>query len=73
MTAVIPRAQAIAEAGALLAAARAEMHETYLREGAMGVARRARPGGSGEELERLAALCEGWVRGDRARRRKGAA
>lgn len=73
MTDVIPRGQAFAEAGALMAAARTEMHETYLREGAMGVARRARPGGSDEDLERLAARYEAWHQQEKAKRRRGAA
>ena len=64
----ISRAEAINAAGALLAAARQEMAQVYAGEGALGVARRARPGGSDEELERLASLYEGWQRDDGARR-----
>lgn len=73
MTAVIPRDQAVAEAGALMAADRTEMHETYQREGAMGVARRACPGGDDAEIARLARMYDTWVQQDRAKRRRGAA
>lgn len=69
----ISRSAAIADAGALLAAARTEMHEVYQREGADGVARRACPAGSDEERERLARLYEDRQREDRATRRRGAA
>lgn len=73
MSIVIPRSEAIADAGALLAASRQEMHDVYQRGGADGVARRACPAGSDEERERLARLYEDRQREDGATRRKGAA
>ena len=69
----ISRSAAIADAGALMAAARTEMAQVYAAEGAEGVARRACPAGSDEQIQRLARLYEGWQREDRVKRRKGAA
>ena len=63
------REEAIAAFGLALSEARNEMAAVYQREGAMGVARAARPNGSDEELQALAAKYERMVAAERAKRR----
>jgi hypothetical protein len=74
MSAVIPRDQAIAEAGQLMASAKAEMAERYQQGGARAVAVAAVGEDAPEEVIRAkAAIYETWVQQERARRRRGAA
>ena len=68
-----PRSEAVAAFGAALAAHRAEMARLYAEGGAMAVAEAARPGGDPQEIARLAAVYEGWVQAERAKKRAASA
>lgn len=64
------REQAIASAGQVLAAARAERDALYAAGGPQAVAEAAwRPGGP--DKEQIARTYEGWAREERARRNGG--